>query len=137
MQIVNLIKNNKIVRFIFSGGISAVFHLTILYILVNYLDFWYLIASIVAFSFAVLVSFSLQKFFTFKDHSIKNIHSQFTLFIFIALFMLCLNTSLMYVFVDLFGFWYLFSQVFIAILTAFLNYFFFNKILFKDRRSVL
>jgi putative flippase GtrA len=130
-----MIKNNKIIRYIFSGIIASLSNFVILYFLVQKLNLWYLTSSIISFCCGIIISYCLQKFFTFKNYSIQNIHLQFSVFFIYNLCMLGLNTLLMYFFVDIIGIWYLFSQIVITIGTAFINYFFFNKIMFNKNEG--
>jgi putative flippase GtrA len=126
-----VIKNYKVIRYIFSGAISAFSSWGILYLLVQKANLWYLVSSIISFCSGIIISYCLHKFLTFKNYSKKGIPVQFSIFFIYNLFMLGLNTLLMYLFVDIIGFWYLFSQVVITIGTAFINYFVFNKIIFS------
>jgi putative flippase GtrA len=135
MQIINYINNNKIVKYVFSGGTAFCVHLATLYILTDIFHLWYLFSTIIAFCLAVTVSYSLQKFWTFKNYSIKNMHLQFSGFFLFALFTLSLNTFLMYLFVDKFGVWYILAQVIINIFTAFLNYIFYSRIIFDENKK--
>lgn len=128
----NLLKNHKIIRYVFSGVVTSLSVFVLLYLLVQVLNIWYLLASVISFCFGVIVSFSFQKFFTFKDHKTKGLHRQFSFFFLLNLCMLGVNTLLMYIFVDLFGFWYLSSQICITIFTACINYISFNRLIFKD-----
>ena len=132
-----MVKNKKVLRYIFSGTIASLSNFIVLYFLVQKLGLWYLTSSIISFCSGIIVSYCLQKFFTFKNNSTKNIHLQFSVFFIYNLCMLGLNTLLMYLFVDVIGFWYLFSQIIITIGTAFINYFFFNKILFRNEQKKL
>ena len=125
------ILNNQIIRYIFSGGTATFVNLVVLYGLVQFFHLWYLTSAIIAFCFSAVVSFVLQKFFTFRDGSKKGMHLQFSIFFFYVLAMLGVNTLLMYLFVDIWGFWYFLSQIIISIIIAFLNYNFFNKIVFR------
>jgi len=132
-----MVKNKKVLRYIFSGTIASLSNFIVLYFLVQKLGLWYLTSSIISFCSGIIVSYCLQKFFTFKNNSTKNMHLQFSVFFIYNLCMLGLNTLLMYLFVDVIGFWYLFSQIIITIGTAFINYFFFNKILFRNEQKRL
>ena len=46
--------------------------------------------------------------------------------------MLGLNTLLMYVFVDIISLWYLLAQAISSAITAYINYIYFNKVIFKN-----
>ena len=115
---------------------AVVVNIAILYILTDIFHLWYLASAVISFCCGIVASYLLQKFFTFKESSTKNLHIQFSFFVLYNIVMLGLNTLLMYVFVDIFGFWYLFSQIFITICTAFINYLFFSRIMFKNNKTV-
>ena len=120
----------KILRYIFAGGIATAFNLVILFICVHYLKIWYLIGAIIAFCCAVVISYTLQKFFVFKNYSRKDMGRQFFNFFIFTLFILGVNTLLMYVFVDVIGLWYILAQIFASIITACANYIYFSKFIF-------
>ena len=130
-----MVKNNRIIRYIFSGGVTVVANLVILYTLVDVLHLWYVISAIIAFCCGIILSYVLQKFFTFKENSTKNLHIQFPVFVLYNIIMLGLNTLFMYFLVDIIGFWYLSSQILITICTAFINYTFFRLVLFKNDKN--
>ena len=126
-----ILKNIQIIKYVFTGSLATASNLLILFISVHYLKLWYLISSIIAFCFGVSISYILQKFFTFKNYELENIHKQFLNFFIFALIMLVFNTLLMYVFVDIMNIWYLLAQAIFSILIAFINYTYFNKVIFK------
>src|SRR4051812_47007459 len=99
-------------RYIVSGGTSASVDLALLYVFHSLLDVNYLIASIIAFACAFCVSFVMQKFWTFRNHSRDNMHRQAFLYLGTSLFGLSLNTLFMYLFVDHFHVGVLLAQIF-------------------------
>jgi putative flippase GtrA len=111
-----------------SGGISAVINLGLLYVFTDWVGLWYLWSAIIAFSFAILVSFTLQKFWTFRDTTLNKIPGQFGS---IALFNLGLNTLMMYLFVDGLELHYLLAQVFAGGLIAVWSFFAYSRFVFK------
>lgn len=129
---INIIsKYTKIIRYIFAGGIATASNIAILFTCVHYFKLWYLTSAVISFCSAVIISYLLQKFFVFKNYSTQNIHTQFLNFFIYNLIMLGVNTLLMYFFVDIINIWYLLAQAISAIITAFINYIYFNKIIFK------
>jgi dolichol-phosphate mannosyltransferase len=128
-----MIKKHRVIRYIISGIIAVILNLLILYTFVDIFHLWYLMSSIIAFCCGIVVSYSLQKFFTFQNNSKNGVPLQFSIFLIYNICMLGLNTLLMYVLVDKFGFWYFFSQIMTTTCTAFINYTFFSKVLFKNK----
>jgi len=125
-------KYTQIIRYILAGGLATASNLVILFIGVHYFQLWYLTSAIIAFCCAVVISYTLQKFWTFKNYSLQNMRKQFLNFFIFALAMLGLNTLLMYVFVDIMDFYYLGAQFFISLFIACINYIYFNKIIFNN-----
>ena len=124
-------KDIQIIRYILAGGIATASNMGVLFICVHYFKLWYLFGAIISFCCAVLISYTLQKFFVFKNYSRENIHKQFFAFFIFNFAMLGVNTLLMYLFVDIINFYYLFAQALSSILCACVNYIYFNKIIFK------
>ena len=122
----------KTVRYIISGGMAAGTNIGLLFVFVHLCGLHYLIASVIAFFFGLVVSFALQKFWTFADRRITRMLSQLALYIIIALVNLILNTVLVYTFVELFGVWYLLSQALASAIIALYSYFAYQKIIFSS-----
>lgn len=122
----------QIIRYILAGGFATASNLVILFIGVHYFQLWYLTSAIISFCCAVIISYLLQKFFVFKNYSTQNIHTQFLNFFIFNVVMLGVNTLLMYIFVDVIGFWYLLAQVFSSFIGACVNYIYFSKVIFKN-----
>jgi putative flippase GtrA len=121
-------------RYIISGGTSATVDLALLYFLNSILHMHYLWAATLAFAAAFCVSFVMQKFWTFKNHSTENIHKQVMLYLFTSLCGLSLNTLFMYIFVDHFNINVILSQVFAGALVA-CGSFFVSRTVFKYEQT--
>jgi putative flippase GtrA len=94
------LRRSRILRFLISGGTAATVHVSIVYILTEVHDTWYLQATIVGFLVALSVNFLLQKFWTF-DESVKGfIHTQSIAFFLVNTANLIVNAVLMMVFVE-------------------------------------
>lgn len=91
---------SRIVRYVFSGGTAAALNLVLTWLL-GRTGLYYLAVVTVAFVASLLVSFSLQKFFTFSDTDRSRQRRQFAVFSVIAVFNLLVNDLLVYVQVDL------------------------------------
>jgi len=128
-----LLKLNKVIfRYIISGGTAACIDIFILYFLTSYLKVHYLLAAIFAFMVAFFVSFILQKFWTFKNNSKKNIHRQLTFYLIVSVTNLFLNTFLMYVFVDIIHAWYILAQIFSGGIIAMESFILYQYLIFRE-----
>lgn len=123
----------KIARYLFSGGVSAFTDIALLYIFTDLLHIWYLTASILAFLVAFLVSFSLQKFFTFQDHSREGMHGQAAVYFLVSGANLLINTALIYLFVQYAGFHYIVAQIVTSIMIAVESFIIYGTFIFKKQ----
>lgn len=123
--------HTKIFRFLVSGGISTGVDLGLLYLFTDFFGIWYLVSSVLAFILAFFVSFGLQKFWTFRDHSRDGMQAQMGVYLFISSCNLGLNTFLVYLLVDHFGFHYLVAQIVTSIFIACESFFIYQRFVFR------
>src|SRR4051812_9795363 len=98
-------------KYVVSGCIAAAIQLGSLVLLVEKVGLTHTAGVPIAFILSAIVAFCLQKFWTFGHRDIEGIHFQIFSYIMLLLTALLLNIIFMYVFVDLFGIWYLLAQV--------------------------
>ncbi len=136
IDLINYFTKHVAIRFIISGGTSAVVDLSFLYLFNKVLDIHYLLSAIMAWVVAFFVSFTLHKFWTFKSHE-EETHKQAVMYLGTSLFGLSLNTALMYVFVDIFNIEVIISQFFVGGIVAFSSFFISRKFVFKYKSTVV
>ncbi len=125
--------HRKIIKFIFAGGTATAVNFVLLYVFVDIVHLWYLAGSGLSFVFAFFVSFSLQKFFTFKDKKVDQVYKQLFQYLIVTLSGLAFNLLCMWVLVDHFGLWYMLAQFFTSAVVAVFNYFAYKEVIFKLR----
>lgn len=130
-----VLRHQQIVRFLISGGTATLANITTLYFLKGILGVWYLLASAVSFSVGFLLSFTLQKFWTFRKKDIDVVHKELALALSVALVNLGVNTLLMYSFVDYLHFHYIFAQLCTSALIACETYVLYQKLIFAVKRT--
>lgn len=123
--------HTKILRFLISGSIATSADLIFLYIFTDIFGIWYLASSFLAFIIASIVSFLLQKFWTFRDHSRADMPVQAGMYLIIATCNLGLNTFLIYMFVERVGFYYLIAQIIVSVFIAIENFFIYQRLIFR------
>lgn len=133
----NYIKFKQLIRYLISGSIAATVDLSLLYIFTDLLGWWYLFSATLAFILSFFVSFFLQKFWTFRDNNREAIYQQMTLYFILALVNIALNTFLMYLLVDLFKIWYIFSQIIAAGLIACESFILYKFFIFSEKKEAL
>lgn len=124
-----------LLRYLISGGTAAVTNVGILFLLVQFGNIHYLLSSIIAYLLAIVVSFTLQKFWTFQDRPTHDIQSQFFRYVTVVLANLALNTGLMYVLVTHFSIWYIFAQIMAIAVIAVTGYFGYKYFVFVERTT--
>ena len=115
-------------RYIFSGLSASAVMLCSLAFFREILGLWYLYSSTLAFILGFIVSFLLQKFWTFKDFNGSNTHKQLIAFLIVSLVNLGINTLGMFVLVDKIGLWYFVSQVIVTTVIAGWSFFAYRAI---------
>ena len=126
-----MFKYKNPIKYIFSGGMATVANLSILYVLTEYVHLHYLISSILAFASSIIVSFSMQKFWTFDNQSTENVKTQFAFYFLVVIINLVLNTFLVYALVEWFLVWYFFAQFMAGATIAVVSFFVYRNFVFK------
>lgn len=132
-QIINYLLSIKMLflKYLISGSLAAASGFLILYLLTDILRVWYILSSIASFVITFLVSFSLQKLWTFQNNDFVLVYSQLTNSLAYALFILILNVVLMYFFVDILRIYYMISQFVCYIIFAFMGFFVYKLFIFR------
>jgi len=122
----------RILRYLIAGGTSAATNLILLYILTSVLEVWYIYSALIATSVALVVSFTLQKLWTFRNYGTERVHIQFPMHAALAGLNIGINAILLYALVEWFGLWYLFAQIVIGALLACVNYTVYKRLIFTE-----
>lgn len=131
-DLINFFIKHVWIRFIIAGGTSAFVDLTLLFVLHEVFDIYYLLSAVLAFVGAFGVSFTLHKYWTFKSHG-EETHKQAIMYLGTSLFGLFLNTVLMYIFVDYMKFGVMTAQFIVGGIVAFSSFFISRNLVFKYR----
>ena len=123
----------RLLRYLISGGTAAATNLTVFFFLVHFGHMYYLYASILAFVLSIAVSFTMQKFWTFRDKPLHDVHTQFTRYLVVIGANLLLNTTLVYSLVEYAGMWSLLAQALAIAVIAVTGYFGYRYFVFRDR----
>lgn len=84
--------------FCIIGTLNTVLDFFLYYVFTRLLDIYFIVANIISFALVSLMSFFLNKRWTFRDQN-HRIHLQYMKFLTVVTLGLLLNTSLLYVFV--------------------------------------
>ena len=122
--------HHRIMRFLFSGEMAVLTNIGVLFFLVDIFHLYYLFSSIISFTLATVVSFTLQKFFTFNDQDRSVIRRQATFYFAYQVFNLAVNTLFMYIQVDLFHIQYILAQMLIVLVMTVYNFLVYKHLVF-------
>lgn len=120
-----------ITRYGISGVIGISTNLLVLYLLTDMTGLWYVFSATLAYIVGYVVTFTLQKYWTFKDMSYARIPRQATSYLIIAIGAFVVDLIALYVLVDILGFWYLGSQVVVLGIIAVASFLLNKNITFK------
>ncbi len=121
----NVIK--EFVQFGVVGGIGTLVNIVILYLLTEKVGVYYLISAIFSFIVAMSSNFILNKIWTFKEKARLGIGKKYLQFGLVSVLALLVNLFFLYVFTEIFGIYYIISQI-LAIGIALIINFLGNKI---------
>ena len=111
MQLIKkLIYRHKLfVKYSIVGGIAAVVDFSILFILTDFLNVYYLISATISFIISALTNYFLNRKWTFRSNDKKR--KQLPVFFTITSIGLVLNNSIMFFLVERLFLWYIWAKV--------------------------
>ncbi len=125
----------KVFRYVISGGMATFTNLLFLFIFTDLFGVWYLLSAIFSYVISFAVSFTMQKYWTFKNNSSDQIKSQAIIYVVVTTANLGLNTLGIFILVHYLGFHYLSAQILVSILIAIESYFVYHY-LFRNKIEV-
>ena len=125
------IQSSQFLRFFFVGGFCASLNILILYIFTGLLNFHYLFPLIIQAIVVNTIGFLLNRKFTFQK-SEKRFWKELIKYHYVMLSSFLLVSSLMYLFVDIFQIWYMFSFIIVTIIMLVFNFISHKKWTFRD-----
>ena len=111
----------QFIKFSLVGGVGAIIDFTVLYLLVQFLGVWYILAATISFVLAVINNFFWNKYWTFRD-SRGGIARQFSQFLIVSTVGLGLNNGMLFALVEGSGLFYMWAKVFATALVLAWNF---------------
>lgn len=121
----------QLVRFFVSGVASLLLTLVLLYVLTEWAQWWYVLSAVVAYGAAIILSFFMQKFWTFKDHGLIGVRGQFLTYVLLNGINLILNAIGLYLIVEYLHVWYFLAEGIVAGAIAAWTYLIMRRLIFK------
>ena len=105
----NVIK--EFFKFALVGGIGTLVNIIILYLLTEKLGLYYILSAIFSFIVAMTSNFTLNKIWTFKEQIKLEISKKYIQFSLVSITALLVNLFFLYIFTEIFGIYYIISQI--------------------------
>ena len=119
-----------IIGFFLIGIVSSLVDIGVLIFLTGYCGIWYLYSAALSYCCGVLISYILNKYFTFHDRK-RNYFSQFPMFVVISFSCLMVNLCIIWMAVEIFSLNYLAAKIIATICSFFWNYYGQSRITFR------
>ena len=119
-------------RYLIGGTSVFSVSLGLLYLFVDVIGMWYLLATTATFCIALGLSFTVQKYWTFRDHSTDGLKGQMGIYVFLQIFNLGANDAIMYISVDRVGVPYLVAQICTTAIVAAWSFFAYRKLFHRN-----
>lgn len=126
--------HQAVLKFIISGGSAAGVNIALLFVLHGIFKLELIFSTSAAFIISFLVSFTLQKFWAFRNFRRDGLAGQLFLYALNAAVGLYLNGLFMHLLVSRAGVWYLLSQVIVSAALAFWNFAVYKFIIFREKK---
>lgn len=130
-------KGTSLIKFAISGGISGSVDLIFLFLFYGLCHWGVVLSTTTAFLFSFLISFYLQRVWTFDNKEKKKVPRQFVLYMLNAFLSLNVNGFSMHFLTITLGVWYLLSQLLVNAVLGTLNFFIFKFIIFRNDDEII
>lgn len=123
----------SIIKFIIAGSFAGGTDLVALFIFHGVFKWEIVFSTSAAFLLAFLVSFTLQKFWTFRNNYRSRIFRQLLLYMLTAFIGLNINGVAMHFLVNSLSVWYILAQIIVNLFLGVLNFLIYKFIIFRKR----
>ncbi|MEI7451990.1 MAG: GtrA family protein [Candidatus Falkowbacteria bacterium] len=130
-----MVRYPAVFKFIVAGIFAGGTDLILLFLFHGIFNIGIVTATSMAFMISFVVSFSLQKYWTFNSKEKNRLHVQLALYLSIAFVNLNINGWGMHVLVNYYKVWYLLAQVIVSGLIGFESFLIYKFIIFRNRKK--
>ena len=125
--------SKQFIRYLVVGVTSVITNLGIYTLLLKSFHVWYIAAAIMSFLCGAIVSFTLQKFWTFKQFSLHKVHHEIFFYLSIIAFNALANSFILFILVEKFIEGKVVANIIANVITAVWSFFAHRAITFKNR----
>lgn len=127
--------HKSVIKFIFAGGMAASTDLVLLFFFHGLFKWGLVVSTSAAFILSFLVSFTLQKFWTFRNFRQDKIAGQLFIYLLNAFIGLNLNGLFMHALVNRYEVWYIFAQIIVNLVIGVWNFLVYKFIVFRTDKN--
>ncbi len=98
------------IGYVWCFSVSTLIDFALLFTLTNQFHLWYFLSAFISYSSGMIVNYSLNKYLNFKNSS-RQVFTQFSIFVSVALVWLALNQIIIYLLVEFAGVWYMLAKI--------------------------
>jgi len=109
-------------RFALVGVVATLINLVFLYFFTEFFNIYYMISAIFAFFIADISKYVLNKTWTFYERLRDGFFRTYCKFLLVSLIALGINLFFLYIFTDIVGIYYLYSQVLAIAISLWINF---------------
>ena len=127
-------KYKSVIKFIIAGSLATFVDLFFLTLFYSCFSYNLVLSTSLAFILSFILSFNVQKFWTFRNSYNKKVSRQLIFYILNALFGLSLNGYLMHLLVNIWGTWYILAQATVSLFIGIYNFFIYRFLIFRPQK---
>jgi putative flippase GtrA len=128
-------KRKSVIKFFIAGCFAGGSDLVFLFIFHGIFRWPIVLSTSLAFILSFAISFTMQKFWTFRNYNQDKVFRQLAIYFLNAFLGLNLNGFLMHIFVNEWSVWYILSQIIVNLAIAVWNFIVYKYIVFKNQQD--
>jgi len=109
-------------KYFIVGSSCTVFDLAMLFCFTHFLHINYLISSVLSFTISAVVNYALCVSWVFDVRVVEKRHREFVFYLILSVIGLGLSTSLIWMFTELVGLYYMLSKLIATFITYWVNF---------------
>jgi putative flippase GtrA len=126
-------RHKAVIKFIVAGSTAGITDLVLLYFFHGLFRWSLIFSTSAAFIMAFLISFTLQKFWTFRNYRQDKVIGQLSVYMLNAVVGLYLNGFFMHTLVYRFAVWYILAQIIVNLALAVWNFLVYKFLVFRHK----
>ena len=113
---------DQIIKFGFVGGTAFLIDYMVLYLLTEFLGLHYLVAGTISFALSVIYNYILSIKWVFETKNTRKKGEEFIVFLILSILGLAINQAIMWLTVEKFDIYYMFSKIFATVVVMIFNF---------------